>query len=287
MATTVRPNSRRRREPGLTAVTVVAGLVIVGLTYFPIIFMLSNSLKTGENLATHGVFALFNQFDVQNYADAWHGVQTPLLNTVLVAVASILLGVTAALLGAYAFSQAHFRGKSVVFLAYISLLMIPSTLTIIPLFLEIKSFGFYDSWWALVFPYAAGAQPLLILLFRGFFDQIPKELFESARVDGAAEYKVLLRIVAPLTMPIIMTGAILMTITVWGDYIWPQVTLQNYHKYTISAGLQQYVSSLGISGAGAGSVFAAYVLAMLPMFVLVGATMRYFVSGITDGAVKL
>jgi multiple sugar transport system permease protein len=261
MATTVRPNSRRRREPGLTAVTVVAGLVIVGLTYFPIIFMLSNSLKTGENLATHGVFALFNQFDVQNYADAWHGVQTPLLNTVLVAVASILLGVTAALLGAYAFSQAHFRGKSVVFLAYISLLMIPSTLTIIPLFLEIKSFGFYDSWWAL--------------------------LFESARVDGAAEYKVLLRIVAPLTMPIIMTGAILMTITVWGDYIWPQVTLQNYHKYTISAGLQQYVSSLGISGAGAGSVFAAYVLAMLPMFVLVGATMRYFVSGITDGAVKL
>lgn len=276
-----------RRKRGLTALTLVAGLVIVLLTYFPIIFVLSNSLKTGKNLATGGVFALFTQFDTQNYVAAWKGIDTPLKNTLIIAVVSIVIGVTAALLGAYAFAQADFRGKSIVFMAYICLLMIPSTLTIIPLYLMIKAFGIYSTPWALILPYAAGAQPLLVLLFRGFFEQIPKELTESARVDGAREYQILLRIVAPLTRPIILTGAILMTITIWGDYIWPEVVIQDYRQYTISAGLQEFVSSLGISGSAGGSVFAAYVIALIPMFLLVGITMRYFVAGITEGAVKL
>ncbi len=276
-----------RRKRGLTAVTLVAGLVIVLLTYFPIIFVLSNSLKTGKNLATGGVFALFTQFEANNYVQAWKGIDTPLKNTLIIAAVSIVIGVAAALLGAYAFSQADFRGKSVVFMAYICLLMIPSTLTIIPLYLMIKAFGIYSTPWALILPYAAGAQPLLVLLFRGFFEQIPKELTESARVDGAREYQVLLRIVAPLTRPIILTGAILMTITIWGDYIWPEVVIQDYKQYTISAGLQEFVSSLGISGSAGGSVFAAYVIALIPMFLLVGITMRYFVAGITEGAVKL
>jgi ABC-type glycerol-3-phosphate transport system permease component len=272
---------------GLTVLTVVCGVLIVVMTYFPIVFVLSNSLKTGKELTQGGVFALFTQFDTQNYVEAWKGIDTALGNTIIVAAAAILIGVSAALLGAYAFSQAQFRGKSVVFLAYIGLLMIPSTLTLIPLFLMIKSFGFYDSWWALILPYAATAQPLLVLLFRGFFEQIPKELMQSARVDGAREYQIVTRVVAPLTRPIICTGAILMTITIWGDYIWPEIVIQNYHHYTISAGLQEYVSALGISGSAAGSVFAAYVIAIVPLMVLVAITMRYFVAGITDGAVKL
>jgi ABC-type glycerol-3-phosphate transport system permease component len=276
-----------RRNHRLTAVTIAAGLLIVVLTYFPLVFILSNSLKTGQNIATGGVFKLFTQFTVSNYVQAWHGINLSLRNTVIVAVIAILIGVTAAMLGAYAFAQLKFRGKSVLFIAYISLLMIPSTLTIIPLFLMMKSFRLFDSWWALILPYAAGAQPLLVLLFRGFFEQIPNELLESARVDGAREYVILLRIVAPLTRPIILTGSILMTITIWGDYIWPEVVLQDYRHYTVSAGLQQYVSNLGISGTGTGSVFAAYVITMLPMFLLVGISMRYFVAGLTDGAVKL
>jgi ABC-type glycerol-3-phosphate transport system permease component len=276
-----------RRRHALAGFTTVAGALIVLLTYFPLIFVFSNSLKTGENLASGGVFALFTQFDVQNYVQAWEGVSLPLLNTVVVAAAAILIGVAAAALGAYGFAQFQFRGKSVVFIAYVSLLMIPSTLTIIPLFLMMKSFGLYNSWWALILPYAAGAQPLLVLLFRGFFEQIPHELLESARVDGANEVSILLRIITPLTRPILLTGSILMTITIWGDYIWPAVVLQDYHKYTVSTGLQQYVSSLGLSGTATGSVFAAYVIAMLPMLALVGLSMRYFVAGMTEGSVKL
>ncbi len=266
---------------------MAAGVLIVLMTYFPIIFVVSNSLKTGSNIFTSGVFSLFTQFDYENYVQAWSGISATLLNTVIVAALSIAAGVTAAALGAYAFSQLTFRGKSLLFLAYIGLLMIPWTLTLIPLFLTIQKLHLFNTWWALVLPYAASAQPLLVLIFRGFFDQIPPEILESARVDGCSEIRVLLRIVAPLTRPVLLTGAVLVTINVWGDYLWPTIVIQDPHHTTISAGVQQFVGGLGINVSAGGAVFAAFVIATMPMFVLVGFTMRYFVAGLTEGALKL
>ena len=96
-----------------------AGALIVVMTYFPLVFVVSNSLKTGQNIFSSGVFSLFTQFDYQNYSTAWSGVSRPLFNTIIVAAASVALGVTAAALGAYAFSQLRFRGKELLFLAYL------------------------------------------------------------------------------------------------------------------------------------------------------------------------
>jgi ABC-type glycerol-3-phosphate transport system permease component len=268
-------------------IVILAGAVIVVMTYFPIIFVVSNSLKTGENIFTSGVFSLFTQFDTHNYALAWSGVSGPLLNTVIIAVASIVLGVSAATLGAYAFSQLRFRGKNLLFLAYVALLLVPWTLTLIPLFLTVQKLHLFNTWWALILPYSATAQPLLVLIFRGFFDQIPRELLESGRVDGCSEISVLTKIVAPLTRPILLTGAILVTINVWGDYLWPSIVIQTPQHTTISAGVEQFVSSFGLNVSSGGSVFAAYVIATFPMFLLVGFTMRYFVAGLTEGALKL
>jgi ABC-type glycerol-3-phosphate transport system permease component len=268
-------------------ISLLGGAVIVIMTYFPLIFVVSNSLKSGQSIFSSGVFSLFTQFDYGNYAQAWSGVSRPLVNTVIVAAASVVLGVTAAAAGAYAFSQLRFRGKELLFLAYLGLLLIPSTLTLIPLFLTIQKLHLFNTWWALILPYAATAQPLLVLIFRGFFDQIPRELLESARTDGCTELQVLARIVAPLTKPVLLTGAILVTINVWGDYLWVTIVIQDPHRTTISAGVQQFVSSFGLNVTGGGSVFAALVIATLPMFVLVGFTMRYFVSGLTEGATKL
>lgn len=268
-------------------ISLLGGLLIVVMTYFPLVFVVSNSLKSGQSIFSSGVFSLFTQFDYQNYGTAWAGVSRPLGNTIIVAAGSIVLGVTAAAAGAYAFSQLRFRGKELLFLAYIGLLLIPSTLTLIPLFLTIQKLHFFNTWWALILPYAASAQPLLVLIFRGFFDQIPRELLESARVDGCTETQVLARIVAPLTRPVLLTGAILVTINVWGDYLWVTIVIQDPHKTTISAGVQQFVSSFGLNVSSGGSVFAALVIATVPMFILVGFTMRYFVSGLTEGATKL
>jgi len=282
-----RPARARRQRHRNWWISGVAGAVIVVMTYFPIVFVLSNSLKTGKGIFTSSVFSLFTEFDYQNYVTAWSGVSTQLGNTVVVAALSIIIGVTAAALGAYAFSQLRFRGKGLLFMAYVALLFIPWTLTLIPLFLTIQKLHFFNTWWALVLPYAASAQPLLVLIFRGFFEQIPRELLESARVDGAAERQVLARVVVPLTRPVLLTGAILVTINVWGDYLWPTIVIQDPHKITISAGVQQFVGSFGTDLSNGGAVFAAFVIATMPMFVLVGFTMRYFVAGLTEGATKL
>jgi ABC-type glycerol-3-phosphate transport system permease component len=268
-------------------ISLAAGVVIAAMTYFPIVFVLSNSLKSGQDIFSSGVFSLFTQFDYQNYLSAWTGVSHQLLNTIIVAALAIVIGVTAAALGAYAFSQLRFRGKGLLFMAYVALLLVPWTLTLIPLFLTIQKLHLFNTWWALILPYAASAQPLLVLIFRGFFDQIPRELTESARVDGCAERQVLARIVVPLTRPVLLTGAILVTINVWGDYLWPTIVIQDPAKTTISAGVEQFVGSFGLNLTGGGAVFAAFVIATMPMFVLVGFTMRYFVSGLTEGAVKL
>ncbi len=268
-------------------ISVLAGTAIVVMTYFPLVFVLSNSLKSGENIFSSGVFSLFNQFDFENYARAWSGISEPLFNTIIVAALSIVIGVIAAALGAYAFSQLAFRGKGLLFMAYVGLLLIPSTLTLIPLFLTIQKLHMFNTWWALILPYAATAQPLLVLIFRGFFDQIPRELVESARIDGCTEPRVLARIIVPLTRPVLLTGAILVTINVWGDYLWPTIVIQDPHRTTISAGVQQFVGSFGLSLSGGGAVFAAFVIATMPMFIIVGFTMRYFVSGLTEGATKL
>jgi len=275
---------RRRRYAWLTA---AAGAVLVVMTYFPTIFVLSNSLKSGQGIFSSSVFSLFTQFDYHNYLTAWSGVSHQLLNTIIVAAASIVIGVTAAALGAYAFSQLRFRGKSLLFMAYVALLLIPWTLTLIPLFLTIQKLHFFNTWWALILPYAASAQPLLVLIFRGFFEQIPHELLESARVDGCTERQVLARIVVPLTRPVLMTGAILVMINVWGDYLWPTIVIQDPSKITISAGVQEFVGSFGTNLSQGGAVFAAFVIATAPMFLLIGFTMRYFVSGLTEGATKL
>jgi ABC-type glycerol-3-phosphate transport system permease component len=276
--------STRRR---LRWISVAAGAVIVVMTYFPIVFVLSNSLKSGKDIFSSGVFSLFTQFDYENYARAWTGISHQLLNTIVVAALSIVIGVGAATLGAYAFSQLRFRGKGLLFIAYVALLLVPWTLTLIPLFLTIQKLHLFNSWWALVLPYAASAQPLLVLIFRGFFDQIPSELLESARVDGCTERQVLARVVAPLTMPVLLTGAILVTINVWGDYLWPTIVIQDPAKTTISAGVEQFVGSFGLNLSNGGAVFAGFVIATMPMFVLVGFTMRYFISGLTEGATKL
>ena len=100
-----------RRRHRYRWISLAAGALIVVMTYFPIVFVVSNSLKTGVNIFTSGVFSLFTQFDYQNYAVAWSGVSRPLINTIIVAAASVALGVTAAAAGAYAFSQLRFRGK--------------------------------------------------------------------------------------------------------------------------------------------------------------------------------
>ncbi|MCY0880125.1 MAG: carbohydrate ABC transporter permease [Firmicutes bacterium] len=271
-----------RRYPYMA---IFGALVIVALTYIPLIFVLANSFKNAAEFA-NSPFALFVHFHFSNYIVAWKGVDRYLSNTVIVAIISVIIGVPAAALSSYGFAQLEFRFKGVLFYLFLGLLMIPWTLTLIPLFVEIHTFDIFNTWWALILPYAAGSQPLLIFMFRVFFEGIPEELYESARLDGCSEVGILARIVTPLSIPILLTGTILMFNSIWGDYLWPTLVLQNYHLLTISAGLETFINTFGLSAQGIGPEFAAYIIAMVPIMALVTITMKYFVSGVTSGALK-
>jgi ABC-type glycerol-3-phosphate transport system permease component len=278
------PHARARKLKLLSrAVLGMCTALVLILTYLPLLLILSNSLRTPSSLAHASPFALFTQFDVANYRAAADGVWPYLLNTVIVTAIAVVIGVPVAALAAYGFATMKFRGRELLFAAFLGLLLIPWTLTLIPLFAEMKDFRLYANWGALVLPYAAGAQPLLIFLDRAFFEGIPPEILMSARLDGASEIQVLRKIVVPLARPVLLMGVILMAISTWGDYIWPQVVLPDTSRLTISPGLQIFVGSFGVSGQGGGALFAAYVVAIVPLLVLVGASMRQFVTGVTSG----
>lgn len=265
---------------------MVVGVTILAiLTYIPFLFVVENSAKSDTQIAHNPLNIVFG-FHANNYVLAWNGMAPYLLNTIIVAVVSVAIAIPFAGAAGYVFATVRFKGMKYVFYAYLGLMMIPWTLTLIPLFLETKDFHLYNTWWALVFPYAAGSQPLLVYLFRVFFEGIPEDLFECARIDGASEIGILVRIVTPLSIPIIMTGIVLMFINIWGDYLWPSVVLPNYHLLTVSAGLQIFLGSFGATGHGAGAAFAGYVIAMLPIILFLLASMRYFVNGVTAGSVK-
>lgn len=267
-------------------ITVICVALIIVITYVPFVYVVDNSFKSGQQYVLHPMDFMLT-FHGSNYSSAWSGMSEYIGNTVIVAAIAVLIGVPAAAMGSYAFSQLQFRLKPFLFYCFVALLMIPWTLTLIPLFIEVHTFGLFNTWWALILPYAAGSQPLLIFLFRVFFEGIPAELYESARLDGCSEMGVLLRIVAPLAIPILLTGTILMVNNVWGDYLWPSLVIQNFHAQTVSAGLQIFVGSLGLNVGGAGPQFAAYVITMVPIMLLIAFTMRYFVRGVTNGALKM
>jgi len=273
-----------RLTKGKWAATIVVVLLVV-LTYFPLLFVLSNSFKNSAQFAANP-FGFVLSLHLSNYLVAWQGIDRYLINTIVVAAGSIILGLPVAAASAYVFAKVQFKGKEALFYIYIGLLMIPWTLTLIPLFVEINKFGMYDSWFGLILPYAAGSQPLNVFLFRTFFEAIPDELYQSARIDGCSETQILLRIVTPLSIPVFVTSTLLLCISIWGDYLWPTIVLSNYHLYTVSAGFEMFVQSFGVSGHGIGPEFAAEILTMLPIVLIVSAGMKYFVRGVTGGALK-
>ncbi len=260
-------------------------LIILGATYFPLAFVVENSFKDAPQFA-RDVFALPMPWRVDNYAAAWNGISGYLFNTIVVGAVSVAVTLILASLGAFAFARFRFPGREALFLLFLGLLMIPSILTLIPLFLEMKALNLFNTWWALILPYVAGGQALTVFVLRSFFAALPDEMFEAARVDGASEWGIFARIAVPLSAPILGAMAIINALGVWGDYLWPTLVLQDGSRYTISAGIAQYTSSFGLVQQ-TGDVFAGYVLATLPVIVLIVLTMRLYIAGMTSGSLKL
>ena len=258
--------------------------ILALLTALPFAIMAVMSAKDLGQL-TLSFWAWPSPFRWENY---WFGLRATvqyLGNSIAVSAAVCVLTLVCAALAAYAFSRFRFPGQKTLFGTLLLALMIPSALLLVPLFLVSRELGLLDTVWGLVLPQTAGALPLAILLLRSFFDELPHDLFDAARIDGASELRVLWHVVVPLSVPVFSTVAILNLLASWNNYIWPLLTVQSESLRTLPLGLAFLVFEQDLKFEP-GKLMAAYLMASLPLLILFLFMTRPFVKGLTSGALK-
>src|SRR5262245_15874403 len=274
----------RPRPLQLTQLGLLAGLcLILLLVFFPIVYLFVFSFKNNAQIYAN-FWAPPNPWIVGNYADGWNAIQRFVFNSVWLAMASTALTVVLSALAGYAFARHRFPGREPLYYSFLALMMIPAVLTLIPRYLLVKQMGIVDTPWVLVLPWAAGDQAFGILLCRGFLASLSEELFEAGRVDGATELQLFGHIAVPLSLPILVTLAIVHTFRSYNDFIWPLITINSSDLQVVTVALTQFNAGYGIINYG--PRFAGYLLAALPLLAMFLLGMRYFIRGLTAGALK-
>jgi ABC-type glycerol-3-phosphate transport system permease component len=218
------------------------------------------------------------------YRYAWEVLRPYTLNTILVCLATVLGVLLVGSISAYVFSKCQFAGKKTLFMAILSFMMIPGVLTLVPSFMWVKQLGLLNSHWVLILPYIAGGQVFAIFLFKSFFDGLPNELFESARMDGAGHLRLYWNLVLPLSKPILAVVATTNILGTWNNFLWPFITNSDEKYHVVSSGL--FLMRGTAVSANYATMFAAYVLASIPLLILFLYATKPFMTGVTSGAFK-
>lgn len=261
-------------------------LALAALTLYPMTFMVVNALKSGVETAA-SPFALPTHPLWQNLAQAFQATAPAYLRSAIIVSVSVTAMLAFAMLAAYAFARIEFPEREVLFYVIFGLLLVPGFLTLIPLFLEIKGLGLLNSMWGLILPYIAGGQAFCVFILRTFVRSIPGDLFDAARIDGANDLQTFARVVVPLSVPILVTLALLQVVGLWSDYILPSLILNSDHETVAMAIANFQPPPLAPSVNAFNLQLAAFTLASIPIAILFVFLMRYFVAGITNGAIKL
>ena len=251
---------------------------------YPVLIMVLSAFKTtGEIYASP--FALPAAWSLQNVATIWRETRflTYLGNSILVTVTSIAVMLATCTLAAYALARYTFRGNEAIYLFFLSGLMVPLKLAIIPLFIELKTLDLLDNRLGLILVYAAMGLPSTVFIMTGFLKTVPAELEEAARIDGASEARILARIMLPLSRPALVIAGIHNAVPIWNDFFFPLVLIQSDHAKTLPQGLTVFMGEFSTDW---GVLFAGLTLSALPLTVVYVLLSRQFIAGLTSGAVK-
>ncbi|GBF75179.1 hypothetical protein PA598K_03565 [Paenibacillus sp. 598K] len=272
----------RQRQRRFNALLLALLGVLLAVTIFPLYFMLVSSVKTNYQLQTN-YFGLTLEPHFEHYAEAFDKVSVYIGNSIVISGVAAIGMMLVSCLSAYTFARFLFPLRSLLFGLILMFLMIPSVLTLVPQFVLVTKLGLMNSHWAAILPYIATGQLVTIFVLRTFFEQVPKELFESMRIDGAGELRTFFSLVVPFAVPIILSMGLLHVLNTWNDFIWPLLVLPDHAKMTLTVGLYRFMDQQQILY---GQMFAGMTLGSLPLMLLFGLTMRYFVQGMTSGAIK-
>lgn len=250
----------------------------------PLYMMWQISLKTnGTFLANPWLPPSPTEWELGNYAYAARTVLPFVLNTLVVALAGSVLSLACALCGAYFFARYRMPFSGILWSACLILMLLPSVANIVPLFALLKEMSLLNTLYALVAVGVAASQAFNLYVLRTFIEEIPKDLFEAAEMDGAGHLRQLFHIVVPMSQSILGTLGILAFLQKWNEFLLPLIVLRDHEKFTIGVGLiymdGQFVKQWG-------QIMAGYFLAALPLIALFCLTMRLFVRSLSQGAIK-
>jgi ABC-type glycerol-3-phosphate transport system permease component len=221
----------------------------------------------------------------KGYRYAWGVLRPYMLNSFFVSICTMIGVVFIGSASAYIFSRYRFPGHRALFLGVISFMMIPGILTLVPSFLWMKTLGLLNSHAVLILPMIAGGQVMAIFLFKSFFDGLPQELFESARLDGASHFRQYWHIVLPLSKQVMAVVIIVNLLATWNSFLWPFIVNSDSNYYVVAQGLYM-MSQQTQETSNQSTMFAAYTLASLPLLVLFVYATKPFMAGVTSGAFK-
>ena len=275
---------RTERVPLTTKLLLYLILALVGVVMaYPFFFMATTSLKTNQDVFANVLAPFGSKLEWANYTAVLNTVNMGryMLNTILVAVCVVAGQVFTSMMGGYAFARFNFPGRDILFRAYLSTMMIPFMVILIPTYKLMLVFGWVNKYQALIIPWLFTATGTF--MFRQFFVSMPRELEEAAIIDGAGRFRILWRIFAPLSLPAIATQATLSFLYAWNSFIWPLVIIQNKDHYVVTQGLADIQ---GGYHANVPYIMAGSTLVILPTVLVFLFAQRYFVEGIATTGLK-
>ena len=291
MSATTAPRARaarplNRRWPSrLTGLVPTVALVVLAVVYLmPFVWMISTSLKTIPQSIASPPVIVPDPIVFKPYIDALTKMNYALAfrNTLIYAVPAVIGTVVSCSLVAYGFALIQWRGRNLVFLIVLATMMLPSQVTLIPLYVIYAKLGWVNTYLPLLVPTFLGS-PFFIFLLRQFFLGMPRELIDAARLDGASELRILATIVAPLSAPALITVGILTFIDKWNDFYGPLIFLQKPELHPLSLAVQVFQTQHGTDWP---VLMAASVLVAAPLVVLYFVAQRKFIEGITLTGLK-
>ena len=289
LAATRPAQSSRRRPPRATRPVGGPGASLLlwgyaALALVPLLLMVSNSFRTNADLITDPL-GLPAPPTTASYVEAWTtgNFATYFANSLAVTVGAVAISTAVATMAAYALA----RGRSRIFrwleALFLSGLMLPIHLAILPIFYLFDGLGLIDSRFGLMLMYASSGIPFSIFVLTTFFRQLPEELEEAAALDGASSWQTFWRIMVPLVRPALATVAVFRFVPIWNDFLFPLVLLRREEKYTLSVGLTNF---FGENATNYSAVFAGLVITTIPLIVLFLVATKQIVAGLTAGMAK-
>ena len=263
----------------------LAGLAITLFAIFPIVWALLTSLKEEAAIITTVMQYIPEKITFQNYVDIWTRSNFPILltNSAITTAMTVVICATLGTLASYAIARFQFRGRRELMLFYLVIRMFPAVMIIIPLFILMRNVGLLDSRLGLALAYTTFLLPVFIWMMKGFFDAVPLELEDAARIDGCSRIGAMIRVILPLVVGGLVATAVFVAIGAWNEFLFALMMTTSTGSRTWPVGLQLMVGEFQLPW---GTLAAGGIVSIVPVVILFALVQRALVRGLTAGAVK-